>query len=857
MDVVSVRALRGPNIWTRRTVLEVKVQLVDGAPLPSPAALAQLQSHLPQLALPAQNLRSGPLALPHLFERTVLALQQQAGVAATFGRTAPSDDPGLYEVVVEYVEEEVGRRAVEMARELLSSVLGGKGVDVPATVKALRSLDENIRLGPTTGSIVKAAQRRGIPIRRLNTGSLVQFGWGVRQRRILAAETDTTGAIAESIAQDKELTKQLLRSVGVPVPDGRNVSDAEDAWVAATDIGLPVVVKPRYGNQGRGVAVNLKTRDQVIAAYASSREEGSSVMVERCAPGVDYRLLVIGNKLVAAARRDPPLVMGDGRRSIRELVEEVNKDPRRGEDHATSLSKIPLDAIALAVLAEQGLTAESVPAPGARVVLRRNANLSTGGSATDVTDEVHPDVAARAVDAARVIGLDICGVDVVCEDIRRPLEEQGGVMVEVNAAPGFRMHLDPSYGLPRPVGDAVVSTLYPPDSNGRVPVVAVTGNNGKTTTVRLIAAMFRALGRTVGMTCTDGIYVNGRRVDTGDCSGPKSARSVLANPMVEAAVLETARGGVLREGLGFDQCDVAVVTNIGEGDHLGMNGIHTPSQLAAVKRVIVENVGAAGTAVLNAADPLTVAMAPACPGSVTMFALSRTVPALAAHRERGGRVVFLEGSDIITADGHGEQRFMSVLEIPVTRGGKVLFQVENCLAAVAAAMGAGIPFEAMRKALVDFESDFRRAPGRFNVVEHQGATLVVDYGHNPDALNALVSAIERLPHERRVIVLTAAGDRRDADLLRLGEIVGNHFDEVVLFEDACNRGRADGEVTRLLRQGMSTGRRVQKVEEFRGELVALEATLQRLQPGDMGLLMVDEVERSLNWLEKRITRATA
>ncbi|MBM4380639.1 MAG: ATP-grasp domain-containing protein, partial [Deltaproteobacteria bacterium] len=446
MDVGSVRALRGPNIWTRRTVLELKVTVGPQSPVVTSEGLARLQAALPNLLMPVSSLREGAHLLPYLLERTALALLQQAGVTATFGRTAPATEPGHFEVVVEYVEEAVGRRTVEVAREMLAALLDGTAVDVPATVKALRSLNENSRLGPTTGSIVKAAQRRGIPVRRLNEGSLVQFGWGVRQRRILAAETDTTGAIAESIAQDKELTKQLLRSVGCPCPDGRTVSDAEDAWAAALEIGLPVVVKPRYGNQGRGVAVNLKTREQVLAAYAASHEEGSSVMVERCAPGVDYRLLVIGNKLVAAARRDPPLVMGDGARTIRELVDEVNKDPRRGEDHATSLSKIPLDAIALAVLAEQGLAAESVPAPGQRVVLRRNANLSTGGSATDVTDEVHPDVSARAVDAARVIGLDICGVDVVCGDIRHPLEHQGGVMVEVNAAPGFRMHLDPSYG---------------------------------------------------------------------------------------------------------------------------------------------------------------------------------------------------------------------------------------------------------------------------------------------------------------------------------------------------------------------------------------------------------------------------
>ncbi|MBI5544786.1 MAG: cyanophycin synthetase [Deltaproteobacteria bacterium] len=856
MKINKVRALRGPNFWSRKTALEASVAI--GAEELATTGLAAFIGRVVDLfpTLKSSLGEISPVAttadrLARVIERVALKLQSEAGCLVGFSRSAPNGDPGTYLVVVEYREEEVGRLAIETAFEVVQAALAGRPFDVAGAIKKLRSLDEQIRLGPSTGSIVRAAQNRGIPTHRLNDGSLVQLGWGAKQRRIWAAETDRTSAIAESIAQDKELTKSLLSAVGVPVPKGRTVTDAEDAWAAAQELGLPVVVKPRDGNQGRGVAVNLGNREQVTAAYAAARQESRSILVEQFVPGADHRLLVIGGRVVAAARREPPHVFGDGVLSVKQLVEKENLDPRRGEDHATSLSKIPIDAIAKAVLAEQRLTEDSIPPKGEKVLLRRNANLSTGGSADDVTDEVDPELAERAVDAARVVGLDIAGVDIVCRDISRTLEEQGGALVEVNAAPGLRMHLEPSKGKGRPVGEAIVSTLFPEGDDGRIPVVSVSGNNGKTTTVRLIAHLLKRQGKRVGLTCTDGIFVDERRIDTGDCSGPKSARAVLAHPRVEAAVLETARGGILREGLGFDRCDVAVVTNIGLGDHLGLNGIDTAEQLAAVKRVTVENVAPQGSAVLNAADPLTAAMASKCPGSVIFFAHDASNAVLAAHRAQGGRVLFVQGGALVAAEGEKEQR-LELAAVPITRAGRVRFEVENAMAAVGAAWALGVAWEIIRAGLASFDSDVRRTPGRFNLLTYRGATLVVDYGHNADALLALVDAIGRIPHHRRHVVVSAAGDRRDSDIVGLGRILGDAVDEAVLFEDACNRGRSDGEIMRLLREGMATSKRVSEICEIKGELLAIEGCLAKLRPGDLALVLIDQVEESLAFIERLI-----
>ena len=759
------------------------------------------------------------------------------------------------DAAAEVTVQPIRRFGFDLAIALLNAAADEKlGFDLTEALGRLQELDEDVRLGPSTGSIVQAAVARGIPYRRLTEGSLVQFGWGSKQRRIQAAETDLTSAVAEAIAQDKELTKTLLRAAGVPVPLGRSVTDADDAWLAARELGGLVVVKPQDGNQGKGVAVKLRTEDEVKAAFRVAAEISDDVMVERYLPGHDYRFLVIGDKLVAAARREPPLVVGDGKRTIRALVEHVNSDPRRGTGHATSLTKIRFDEIAIATLANQGFDAESVPPKGKRVILRNNANLSTGGTATDVTDDVHPEVAERAIAAARNIGLDICGVDVVCENVLEPLEAQSGGVVECNAAPGLRMHLQPSYGKGRPVGEAIVGNMFKPGENGRIPVVAVAGTNGKTTTVRLTAHLLGVAGNCVGMTNSDGVYVGKRRIDTGDCSGPRSARNILLHPDVDAAVFETARGGVLREGLAFDRCDVAVVTNIGMGDHLGLSYISTVEDLAVVKRVIVQNVAPHGTAVLNAADPMVVKMAGACPGSVLFFALDPNNHVLATHRVQGRKVVFVDGGDIVAAEGSAEIR-VPLSGIPITRNGTISFQVENAMASIGAAWALGLDVETIRRGVASFVNDAATAPGRFNVFDYKGATLIADYGHNPDAILALVQAVESMPAKRRSVVISGAGDRRDEDIREQTRILGKVFDDVVLYQDECQRGRADGEVLALLHQGLEGATRAHHVEEIHGEFIAIDRALEQLQAGDLCLILIDQVEAALAHIRKRVDEA--
>ena len=853
MDVSRIRALRGPNLWSRHTAIQaiVSCEGAEAAIANLPGFEARLRERFPELGdlIPTDHLDT--VSLAHALEFSALGLQAQAGCPVTFSRTAQTVDTGVYQVVVEYTEEDVGRLAFERAEQLCLAALNDTPFDLDGTLKEMRDLDEDIRLGPSTGAIVAAAVARGIPYRRLTQGSLVQFGWGSKQKRIQAAETSYTSAIAESIAQDKELTKKLLHAAGVAVPYGRPVDDEDDAWVAAQEVGLPVVVKPQDGNQGKGISVNLTTEEQVRHAYRVAIEFRDDIMVEKFLPGHDWRLLVIGNKLIAAARRDPPLVTGDGKHTVRQLVDIVNSDPRRSDGHATSLTKIRFDEIALARLALQGYEADSIPPRGVRVVLRNNANLSTGGTATDVTDDVHPELAAAAIAAAQTVGLDIAGIDVVCDTMHKPLEDQGGGIVEVNAAPGLRMHLDPSFGKGRDVGKAIVDMMFPDGENARIPIIAITGTNGKTTTSRLIGRIFEANDLRVGMTSTDGIYVQGSQIDNGDCSGPRSARNVLMHPDVDAAVFETARGGLLREGLGFDMCDVAVVTNIGIGDHLGLNFITTVDELAVIKRVIVENVAPTGTAVLNAGDPIVARMAHHCPGNVIFFARDKSNPVLATHRAQGERVLYAERDALICQEGRKKRR-IPFAQIPLTRGGSIGFQVENAMAAIGAGWALGLPWDTIESALAGFASDAATAPGRFNVFDYKGATLIADYGHNPDAIQALVSGIENMPAKRRSVVISGAGDRRDDDIRQQTAILGGAFDEVILYQDACQRGREDGEVIALLREGLADAKRTRHIDAINGEFIAIDTALARLQPGDLCLILIDQVDAALAHIAMRI-----
>ena len=865
MKYIKVLALRGPNYWAKFPVLEAWVDLGDLNETSSdsvPGFNERLMAWLPTMIEHRcsigerggffERLRRGTYPA-HILEHVALELQSLAGTPVGFGRARETSTEGIYRVAVRYKEERLGRACLETARELVLAALYNRPFDVQVEVEKLRNLKHEVCLGPSTGAIADAAAARGIPVSRLNGESLVQLGSGAKQRRILTAETDRTGAIAEWIAQDKELTRSLLRSTGVPVPYGRTVSDAEDAWAAAQEIGAAVVVKPQYGNQGRGVTTNLTTREQVTAAYNAAVAEGKWVIVEQYAPGDDHRLLVIGDRMVAASRREAAHVIGDGSSSIAQLVEITNRDPRRSEGHATALSKIQLDTISLTVLAEQGFTAESVPAAGQRVLIRRNANLSTGGTATDVTDMVHPEVAARAVEAAKVVGLDIAGVDVVAVDISRPLEEQQGVVVEVNAGPGLRMHLDPSCGTPRPVGEAIVDMLFPAGESGRIPVVGVTGTNGKTTTTCLVSHMLKLSGKRVGMTCTEGIFVGGRRIDSGDCAGPKSARNVLMNPLVEAAVLETARGGILREGLGYDQCDIGIVTNIGDGDHLGIAEVFTAEQLAYVKRTVIDAVSKTGYAVLNAEDRLVAEMAEHSAGGVIFFSQDPTHPVIVKHRAEGGRAVLVRGGFIVLAEGEHEVELIELEHVPLTVGGRIRFQIENAIAATAAAWGLGLTHDTIVRALETFTSSYDQVPARFNVLRGRGITVILDYVHNTSALTALIDGISRLPHRRRTIMYTAAGDRRNEDIQQQAEIIGDSFDQVILYEGAYVRGRTPGEITALFQQGLAGRSRVSTVLDIRDQMTAARRALETAEPGDLVIIVPDLMDEIVQLSQQVLT----
>lgn len=859
MIVERVRALRGPNLWNRTTCLEAQVFCeADERSYPNQSELEiAIRSYFPNVGPWRSTGNLENLSLAHFVGRVCLKLQTEAGSPVTFMHIAASLKDGYYRIVVQYDEEDLAKKAFDTAVELVNAAREGKPYDLTPALAAMRELYDDIKLGPSTNSIVQAAVRRGIPYRRLTQGSLVQFGWGVKQRRIQAAEIDTTSAISEAIAQDKDLTKNLLHAAGIPVPEGRLCETFEEAVDTFKALGGAVAVKPSDGNQGKGVTVNVLDEDHLRVAFDAAKQYGNGIpIVERFIPGHDYRFLVVGNQLVAAARREPPNVVGDGVHTVRELVEIENRDPRRGEGHGSALTKMKIDSIAVARIQKQGLEPDSVPAKGVRVVLRNNANLSTGGTATDVTDSVHPLMAAKVIQAAQQIGIDICGVDVVCERVDIPMHEQGGGIVEVNAAPGLRMHLEPSYGRGRDVGQAVIQTMYGPDNNGRIPLVAITGTNGKTTTVRLVSHILRHQGLTVGYTGTEGVYVGDHQLDTGDCSGPKSATKVLMHPDCEAAVLECARGGMLREGIGFDLCDVAIVTNIGEGDHLGLNFIDSVEDLALLKSVIIQNVNPKGLAVLNADDTHCVEMARRSPGPVMFFSTQTDSKIIAVHRAQGRPTCSLvgePGNQQIRLSMDGVDHLFALKDIPVTENGLFDFQVGNVMCAIAACVKLQVPTEVIVDALKHFDSDTQSVPGRFNRFNHKGGMVIADYGHNPDAIAALVKTLSKVPAKTRRIVLSAAGDRRDVDITEQGRIAGGFFEDIILFEDACQRGREDGETFTLLQAGIAQSDQRpagQKVVTLRGEFNAIQTALDAAAAGDVTLVLVDQVNEALEYLAK-------
>jgi cyanophycin synthetase len=860
VQVRSVRALRGPNLYAYIPALHIVMDIGPYDELPSsifPGFTERLITWLPGLeqhecsvGRPGgfiERLHRGTY-LAHITEHVTLELQGMMGFNVSYGRARGTGERGVYNVIIAYGEEEAGRAAFDTALRLTLAAMHDQPFDLEYEINRLNDIADEYRLGPSTGAIVKAAKKRNIPVLRLTpTGSLVQLGYGVYQRRIQASETSHTSAIAVEMCQEKTLTNRMLSTVGVPVPDGRVVFSEDDAWLTAQDIGLPVVIKPEDGNQGKGVSVNLNTEEEVRRAYGLALEvRGGNVLVEQFIQGHDYRLLVINGKLVAAARREPAQVVGDGTHTVKELVDIVNRDPRRRPGHSSALTRINLDESAKLVLSQHGLTETSIPAAGEVVVLRKNSNLSTGGTSIDVTDIVHPKNARIAELAAQILALDVAGIDIVCQDIQRPLGEQGGAIVEVNAAPGLRMHISPAEGQPRDVGVPIVEMLYPENTPSRIPIISITGTNGKTTVTRLVSHMYETAHWLTGMTCTDGVYINKERIMTGDCSGPKSAQAVLLHPYVEVAILETARGGILREGLAFDACSVGVVTNI-SADHLGLGGINTLEELAKVKQVVIEAVDKNGSAVLNADDPLVAEMAAATNARVFYFSLDPNNQIIKSHlTDQWGGAVIVEDGMIVLLTHNSRYELVELDRLEFTAGGKIRFQVENALAATAAAWAAGLNPAMIVRALTTFTTDFNAVPGRFNVMEMDGVEVILDYGHNAGAIEALGEAVKALGDKRTVMVIGLPGDRRDEDLIATFEATLPFVDQYVI-HDLKNdmRGRMPGEIPVMLQQRIPDG----KPSEFADDQQdGIQQAWKLLQPGDRMIVIADEVEEAYKFL---------
>ena len=854
LHVTRLRALRGPNFWRLAPVVACDVRLGALEPYSSrdiPGFVDRLADALPELGAhgcsadePAgfgAELARGT-HLTHVLQHVAVELQRRSGSDVSFGRVVPSGDEGVWWVMVAYEEEEVGLQSVRDAVTVMQACMTGAPVDVERIVDELRALHEEVRLGPSTSAVVDEARRRGIPVRRLNSRSLVQLGLGRNLRRIQATLTDYTSAIGVEIAQDKDDTKRVLGNMGLPVPKG-DVATTEDAAVAiAEEIGYPVLLKPLDANHGRGISARLGDADAVRRAWPEAREHSRRVVVESFADGRDHRVLVINGCVVACAERVPAHVVGDGRRTVRELVVEANADPRRGAGHTKVLTRLPCDRTTEEHLALGGRTLDTVPAAGERVLLRATANLSTGGTSIDRTDEMHPDNVTACEMAASSVGLDIAGIDVLTPDISVPFRENGAVIIEVNAAPGVRMHTHPAEGQPRNVGAPILDMLYEPGSQFTIPVIAVTGTNGKTTTVRLIAHLFRTTEQTVGFTTTDGIYLQNRLVMEGDMTGPFSANIILSNPTVDVAVLETARGGILRAGLGFDEADVGVVLNV-SADHLGLRGINTLEQLAEVKSTIAAVVKREGHAILNADDDLVFAMSARTAGDVVLFSTEADGGSarVAAHLADGGIAACIEHDTFVIRRGRLRIPIAPVRDVPLMLGGAARFQAGNVLAAIATAYVQGMRYDDIRAGLLTFFPSPALTPGRLNMMHVGHKRLLVDYAHNAAAVGGLVEFAMRLDAGRRVGVVTGPGDRRDEDLREIGRLTAP-FDHVIVKEDHDRRGRRDGEIAGLVIEGLvERGHARDAIEIIADESAAIERAVALLGDRDLAVVLADDV----------------
>jgi cyanophycin synthetase len=858
MKILKIQALRGPNLWSvkRKKLIQMRLDLEEMEQSPTdkiPGFRKRIETMFPTLIEHrcSEGCHGGFFMrvdrgtwMGHVIEHIALEIQTLAGMNTGFGRTRETKTPGVYNVVFSYTEENVGLFAAESAVRIAEALIVGSAYDLEADLQKMREIRERVRLGPSTGSIVEEAVSRDIPWIRLGTNSLVQLGYGINQMRFQATITCKTSNIAVDIACDKEETKRMLSNASIPVADGDICVDEEDLESTIKKIGYPIVIKPLDGNHGKGASINVKTWEGAVEGLAYAKKYSRRVIVEKFITGFDFRVLIIDNKLVAAAKRVPAHVVGDGKNSIQQLIDITNLDPRRGYGHENVLTQIEIDRDSEDLLDKLGYTVGTIPKKEEIVYLKSTANLSTGGTSVDVTDMMHPENIFLCERIARVIGLDICGVDIMAENLTQPLKENGGCILEVNAAPGFRMHLAPSEGLPRNVAAPVIDMLYPPGKESRIPIIAVTGTNGKTTTTRLIAHIVKNNGYKVGFTTSDGIYIQNHMMEKGDTTGPISAEYILKDPTVEFAVLETARGGILRSGLGFGRCDIAVMTNVA-ADHLGLADIHTLEDLAKVKSVVVKSVKKEGWAILNAEDEQCVIIGETLECNVAYFSLDEENPLIKKLSKEGKTVAVYENGFITIKKGEWKIRVEKATHVPLTLNGKARFMIANVLAATLASYLWGFKTEDISLSLKTFIPSVAQTPGRMNIFEFRKFKVLIDFAHNPAGYRGIEDYLNNIEATKKIGIIAGVGDRRDEDIKECGLIAGRMFDHIIIRQEKHLRGRTEQEIIDLILEGIKDANSNTTYEIIPLETEAIKHAIDTVLDGSFIIALSDVVANAI------------
>jgi cyanophycin synthetase len=867
MKIIEIKILRGPNYWSnfRNKLIAMKLDLEELEERPTnliDGFSERIEKLIPTMFQHRcsrgneggffERVKEGTW-MGHVIEHIALEIQTLAGMECGFGRTRGTGKEGVYNVVFSYKEENVGIYAANAAVKIAEALIEGVAYDLNNDIKTMREMREKFRFGPSTGSIVDEAVSRNIPFIRLNNQSLVQLGYGKNQVRFRATMTDKTSSIAVDLASNKDETKKMLTDAAIPVANGMCISEISEIETVINRVGFPLVFKPLDGNHGKGASINVKTKEEALVAFEHAKKYSRKIIVEKFISGFDFRILVINHRFIAAALREPAHVIGDGVSTIAQLIALENQDERRGYGHENVLTEISIDRETHDELSKLNYTLETILEKGKKCHLKGTANLSTGGTSTDVTDIVHPNNIFIFERISRVIGLDICGIDVMANNLNEPLEVTGGVVLEVNAAPGFRMHLAPANGLPRNVAAPVIDMLYPVGKSFTIPIIAVTGTNGKTTTTRLISHIVKNNGYRVGFTTSDGIYVQNSMLTKGDTTGPVSAEFILKDPTVDFAVLETARGGILRSGLGFNKCDVAVITNIQE-DHMGLSDINTLSDMARVKGVVARAVKRDGYAVLNADNKHCVSVSKTVDCNIAYFSIDEKNPIIIEHCKKGGIAAIYENGYITIQKGEWKFRVEKASHIPLTFGGRVTFMIYNVLAATLATYVYGFTIEDIKLNLATFIPSAAQTPGRMNIFEFKEYKVLIDFAHNADGFKGIKEFLSTVESPYKIGIITGTGDRRDDDIRNMGRISAEMFDHIIIRQDKFLRGRKAEDIVKLLVEGIHDSNPQQSYEYIPKEVEALNHAFSLAKKGTFITALSDVIDNAIEVVQSYLDK---